>query len=53
MGYLLICFIYTSGVAQPAVFNQVFITKTDAANTTVALKSIEDNTTCKTIQIKI
>jgi hypothetical protein len=53
MGYLLICFIYTSGVPQPAVFNQVFTTQKDVSNSIIALKGLENNTTCKTVKIKI
>jgi lipopolysaccharide/colanic/teichoic acid biosynthesis glycosyltransferase len=53
MGYLLICFIYTIEVPQPQVFNQVFATKSDADKTIVALKSMEENTDCKEIRIKI
>jgi hypothetical protein len=53
MGYLLICFIYTSGVPQPVVFNQVFEMQTDVSNSIIALKSLENNTTCKTIKMKI
>jgi hypothetical protein len=53
MGYLLICFIYTIEVPQPAVFNQVFATKVDASNTEVALKELEENTDCKIVKIKI
>jgi hypothetical protein len=53
MGYLLICFIYTLEVPQPQIFNQVFVTKTDADKTIVALKKFEENTDCTTVKIKI
>jgi lipopolysaccharide/colanic/teichoic acid biosynthesis glycosyltransferase len=53
MGYLLICFIYTIEVPQPTVFNQVLATKADADKTIIALKSMEENTDCKIVNIKI
>jgi hypothetical protein len=52
-GVLLLCMIYTIGVEQPIVFNQVLANKTDADKTIVALKSMEENTDCKEIRIKI
>jgi hypothetical protein len=53
MGYLILCFIYTIGVEQPIVFNQVLANKADAEKTIVALKSMEENTDCREIRIKI
>jgi hypothetical protein len=53
MGYLLLCFIYTIEVPQPQVFNQVFTNKSDVDKTITALKSMEENTDCRTLKIKI
>jgi lipopolysaccharide/colanic/teichoic acid biosynthesis glycosyltransferase len=53
MGYLLICYIYTLEAPKPQIFNQVFLTKTDVDKTIVALKSMEENTDCTTVKIKI
>jgi hypothetical protein len=53
MGYLLICFIYTIEVPNPQIFNQVFVVKADADKTIATLKSMEENTDCKIIRIKI
>jgi lipopolysaccharide/colanic/teichoic acid biosynthesis glycosyltransferase len=53
MGVLLLCFIYTIEVPQPQIFNQVFVTKADADKTITALKSMEQNTDCVTVKIKI
>jgi hypothetical protein len=53
MGVLLICMIYTIGVEQPQIFNQVFVTKADADKTITALRELEENTDCKEIRIKI
>jgi hypothetical protein len=53
MGILILCFIYTIGVEQPIVFNQVLANKADADKTIIALKSMEENTDCKILRIKI
>jgi hypothetical protein len=53
VGYLILCFVYTIGVEQPIVFNQVLATNADADKTITALKSMEQNTDCVTIKIKI
>jgi hypothetical protein len=52
MEYLLICFIYTIEVPQPQIFEYGFITKSDANNTMLALKELEENTDCKIIRIR-
>jgi hypothetical protein len=45
--------IYSLGVEQPIVFNQVLANKADADKTITALKSMEENTDCNEIRIKI
>jgi hypothetical protein len=45
--------IYTLEVPQPTVFNQVLANKADVEKTIVALKSMEENTDCVTLKIKI
>jgi lipopolysaccharide/colanic/teichoic acid biosynthesis glycosyltransferase len=53
MGYLLICYIYSLEVPNPQIFNQVLTNKADVEKTIVALKSMEENTDCKILRIKI
>ncbi|MCI4437518.1 MAG: hypothetical protein JHC33_11985 [Ignisphaera sp.] len=53
MGILLICYVYTIGVPQPTIFNQVFTNKVDADKTITVLKSMEENTDCVQVKIKI
>jgi lipopolysaccharide/colanic/teichoic acid biosynthesis glycosyltransferase len=53
MGILLICFIYSLEVPNPQIFNQVLANKADADKTITALKSMEENTDCKILRIKI
>jgi hypothetical protein len=45
--------IYTIEVPQPQVFNQVFTNRVDADKTITALKSMEENTDCTIVKIKI
>jgi lipopolysaccharide/colanic/teichoic acid biosynthesis glycosyltransferase len=45
--------IYSLEAPSPQIFNQVFVTKADADKTIVALKSMEENTDCKIVRIKI
>jgi hypothetical protein len=52
-GYLLICYIYTIGTPQPSILNQVLANKEDVEKTITALKSMEENTDCITVRIKI
>jgi hypothetical protein len=52
-GFLLICYIYSLEVPNPQIFNQVLANKADVDKTIVALKSMEQNTDCITVKIKI
>jgi hypothetical protein len=45
--------VYTIGTPQPVIFNQVFANKADADKTIIVLKSMEENTDCAQIKIKI